>query len=501
MNLERLTVEIRPRTPWEAIDLGFIIARRWYWRLWYLWLVGAVPALLLFLVVTTLLPLSVAKWCLILFWVGKPLYEPPLLIWLSKALFGDRQPYHQILQEFKKIMTVKRFCYILAMRLSLSRSFSMPVLLLEGLEGKKGRQRLSILQDGYEPAFLSFASFFIELILTFTIMSLLYYLVPESLRWIDFGDFIFTIDSWMILGAYVLSCSIFAPLYICSGFMLYISRRVQLEAWDIEIGFKRIRQRLFKRKNGLKHTVITLFLVMTIFSGFGTHSDAYAKISDPEKAKEIIGEVLADRKFGEEVTRYHWVPKDREEKVVDSTWAEAWQELLESIAQLFENIGPIIGKYGKIALLCFAGIVIIILLLKHTHIRRWLNAGLAAGKNGHKPVEVLFGMDLRPESLPDDLGKACLELLNSGRKREAMSLLYRGTLSRLVNDHGLDILASFTENECCQEVRSRRPTVEANFFDNLTSLWIITAYGHRDPDGNHCSDLVDNWQSIYGAKS
>ena len=500
MNLEKLTVEIRPRTPWEAIDLGFVIARRWFWRLWYLWLIGAVPFLFLVVVITWLLPVSAAKWSLVLFWLGKPLYEPPLLIWLSKTFFGDKQSIGQILQELRRSTTIKRFFQILFFRVSISRSFFMPVLLLENLEGKKSRERLSILQDGYESAFLSCASFCIELILTFTIMSLIYFFVPESLRWIDYGDFIFTIDSWIILSAYVMSCAVFAPLYICSGFMMYISRRVQLEAWDIEIGFKRIRQRLDKRKNGLNLTAAGLLLVMGLFSMFAMNSPACAQNPDPEMAKEIIEDVLDDRKYGEEVTRYHWVPKDKEENTEDSAWLEAWQELLESLAELLKDLAPVLAKYGKILLLCFSGIIIGILLLKHSQIRRWLNSGFSTGKNGNKPVEVMFGMDLRPESLPDDVGKACLELLESGQKRESMSLLYRGTLSCLVNDYGLDILSSFTENECCREVRNTRSTAEATFFDSLTSLWVITAYGHREPDHQHCFQLVENWQGLYGVK-
>ena len=35
------------------------------------------------------------------------------------------------------------------------------------------------------------------------------------------------------------------PLYVAGGFGLYLNRRTELEAWDIEIAFRRIdRQRL-----------------------------------------------------------------------------------------------------------------------------------------------------------------------------------------------------------------------------------------------------------------
>lgn len=500
MNLENLNVEIRPRLPWEAVDLGFVVARRWYWQLWYLWLISVLPLLLLIIGSASLLFSSTAKWSLFLFWLGKPFYEPALLIWLSKAIFGSKQTIRQTLREYRKGLTVGRICRIFLFRLSPSRSFALPVLLLEGLHGKRGRERRTILQDGYEPAFLSFTSFFIEYILTIATMMVLYWLVPENLRWLDFGTFIFDADSWIVLTAYVLSCSIFAPFYVSSGFMLYISRRVQLEAWDIEIGFKRMHQRFDKRKNGISRFGSALVLLLGLTFMAGTFSPLSAQIPDPETAKEMIEQVLEDNKYGQEITRSHWVPKEREKVEYDSSWAEIWSKILASIADLIAKIGPVIDRFGKMLLILCAGIILGYLLFKHSQIRQWLNLGGGIRKKGKRP-EVLFGMDLRPESLPDDVGGACLQLLNSNQKREAMSLLYRCTLSRLINVHGLEILTSFTEKECCTEVHNNRSKAEASFFDNLTSLWIVTAYGHRDPEHHACLELVQNWQNLYEVSS
>ncbi len=496
MNLENVTVEIRPRTPWEAVDLGFIVARRWYWKLWYLWLISAIPLLFIWIIIGSLLPQSTAKWSLFLFWLSKPLYEPPLLLWLSRAIFGTQQSIRQTFREYRKDTSFGRLFRIFLFRFTPSRSFSIPVLLLEGLSGKQGRERRAILQDGLEPLLLTIASFCIEYILTLTIMGLLFWLIPENLRWLDFGDFIFTADSWIVLIAYGISCSVFAPLYVCSGFMLYISRRVQLEAWDIEIGFKRIQQRLQKRNNGAKH-ILAALLFLTCLSYVCVFSvPAYATNTDPNTAKETIERVLDNKKYGEEVTRHHWVPKVEKKESKDSAWTDFLEEFVKTIATLLKDVGPFIAKYGKFLLLCCAGIIIGFLLLRHSQLRSWFGSSFATKKNGKKP-EVLFGMDLRPESLPDDVAKACLKLLHSGEKREAMGLLYRCTLSKLINDHDLEILASFTEKECCNEVHNSRSDKEASFFDSLTSLWIVTAYGHREPEQQLCFQLVENWQNLY----
>ena len=32
MNLDQVSIEIRPRPAWEAVDLGLLMARRWWWQ-------------------------------------------------------------------------------------------------------------------------------------------------------------------------------------------------------------------------------------------------------------------------------------------------------------------------------------------------------------------------------------------------------------------------------------------------------------------------------------
>ena len=48
-------------------------------------------------------------------------------------------------------------------------------------------------------------------------------------------------------------------------------------------------------------------------------------------------------------------------------------------------------------------------------------------------------LDINPNSLPADVGAAALSLLEAGRTREALSLLYRGSLSRVVHRFAVDI--------------------------------------------------------------
>jgi len=57
-------------------------------------------------------------------------------------------------------------------------------------------------------------------------------------------------------------------------------------------------------------------------------------------------------------------------------------------------------------------------------------------------------LDIRPESLPEDVGAAAWALWTRGDHRGALALLYRGLLSRLVHVHGVAIRDSSTEGDC-----------------------------------------------------
>jgi Domain of unknown function (DUF4129) len=91
-------------------------------------------------------------------------------------------------------------------------------------------------------------------------------------------------------------------------------------------------------------------------------------------------------------------------------------------------------------------------------------------------VTTVQGLDIRPESLPDDIGAAALELLEAGREREALSLLYRGALSRAVHRYGIRILSSATEGEALRAVNAALDPPRAAYFADLVALWQRAVY-------------------------
>jgi hypothetical protein len=110
-----------------------------------------------------------------------------------------------------------------------------------------------------------------------------------------------------------------------------------------------------------------------------------------------------------------------------------------------------------------------------------------------KPAEILFGLDVTPESLPEDVPAQVMLLWERGANREALSLLYRASLSRLIDRYQLAFHASHTEAECASLVREHGIESISRYFWELTQVWRRLAYGHRLPPGDTVRNLCAGW--------
>jgi len=92
------------------------------------------------------------------------------------------------------------------------------------------------------------------------------------------------------------------------------------------------------------------------------------------------------------------------------------------------------------------------------------------------PTRSVGGLDIRPVSLPQDIGAAALALAEAQRTREALSLLYRGALSRAVHRFGVAVGAACTENEALRAVNARLDPSRAAYVAELVGVWQRTVY-------------------------
>lgn len=249
MRLSDASVAIRPRTAWEAMDLGVSMAREHRLLLMGSWALVTLPV---FAVLTALL-WNYPSTAMFLFWWFKPAFDRLPLFILSKALFGETPSLKQAVRQWPKLLNSQLLASLTWRRLSLSRSFVMPVSQLEGLDGQARQQRLGVLlqRNAGAARWLTTVGVHLEIGLWFGCMALFYLLIPQQLEldW-DWQRLALATGSealWLEhLGNafYALILVFWEPIYVACGFSLYLNRRTVLEAWDLELVFRRLRQRL-----------------------------------------------------------------------------------------------------------------------------------------------------------------------------------------------------------------------------------------------------------------
>ena len=101
-------------------------------------------------------------------------------------------------------------------------------------------------------------------------------------------------------------------------------------------------------------------------------------------------------------------------------------------------------------------------------------------------------LDIRPESLPPDIGAAARRLWDRHEHRAALALLYRGLLSRLAHVHQLPIRDSSTEGDCLV-IAANMNTAGRDYAARLIVLWQAAVYGHLDADTETVHALCDGF--------
>jgi hypothetical protein len=102
-------------------------------------------------------------------------------------------------------------------------------------------------------------------------------------------------------------------------------------------------------------------------------------------------------------------------------------------------------------------------------------------------------LDIRPESLPADIGSAARQLWDAGQRRAALALLYRGLLSRLAHVHRLPIRDSTTEGDCLDLTRGHLDRVRYDYSARLVRVWQRAVYGGAEADSPTVYELCDGF--------
>jgi len=204
-------------------------------------------------------------------------------------------------------------------------------------------------------------------------------------------------------------------------------------------------------------------------------ASAPAPVADPraariEKARdELRNDPLLTGKHKE--LRPHWISDDEPKKrkpVIDKD--PSWFGWLVGLGRFLSDTSRFL-LWGGVAVL----VALALVSARHlVNLRAFERRAKAEAAISH-----VRDLDVRPESLPDDVGAAAWVLWQAGRVPEAMSLLYRGALSRLIHQYRVPITSSATESECLDLARGRLESPTLRYVTQVVRGWEASIYGGR----------------------
>lgn len=518
MRVETVQVELRPRTAWEAMELGNALVRRHALAIWG-------PSLLLGLPV--FVALNALGWAIdqlwlsaLLLWWLKPVFDRVPLFVLSRAVFGAAPGMRATLDAQWRWGWRPLIGHLTWRRFSPWRAATLPVDLLEGLSGAPLAQRRRLLADGIGGHALLLTVicqlFVAALLLSLTTLVLMF--VPTELlsesaramwaliseqppRWVQvLGNLAF----WMAIG-------LVEPFYIGAGFGLYLNRRTQLEAWDLEIAFRRLRARLAPAAT----LVVGLLLAGLLLAPVSGHAQDPATAGDdstreinptktwrPGERKQdvaqddaaqtptlpqVFGRLKDGAAFQRAIERAYadplldnkrevmrWQRKDADDEKDDDTARPTPNTgLLAAIGQVF----ALIAEYGLWLVLA-----IVVGVLAWTARRWWPWMRDTLGPVRAPSEIVVEAAPPQPETLPADLVSEVRRLWAEGRHRRALALLYRGGVEAMVTRAGVTLVPGATEAQVLRASRRLPDAEDRDAFAEMVRIWQRAAYGQRLPD-------------------
>jgi hypothetical protein len=110
-------------------------------------------------------------------------------------------------------------------------------------------------------------------------------------------------------------------------------------------------------------------------------------------------------------------------------------------------------------------------------------------------------LDIRPETLPPDIGSAARALWDRGERRASLALLYRGMLSRFAHVHQIPIRDSSTEGDCLALAASHLTGTQGEYASRLVRVWQRFVYGREDVQAAIVYVLCDDFASALDSRS
>jgi hypothetical protein len=497
MELERLKLALRHRSAWEAADLGLVLLRHGrgaVYRAWFATVLPFIALLYLMLWRWPLLPPLLAWWC-------KPLFDRVLLQVYAGTVFGEPPSVRQVWRALPGLVLRSGLGWSLTLgRFDAARSFHLPVAQLEGQRGRAAELRRRTLDRKargcavWLTVLCAHFSMFFQISLVLLIGFFWPVEAPFGLDWED----LLQRDSGFWASLLPELCWLFGeslaePFYVAAGFTLYLNRRSELEGWDIELGFRQLAQRHAAHTGSARRALAWLGLALglgLVLAEVPAESLAAPAPESASTAKQAIQAVLEDPAFGKSVPDWEWRRRPEAAEDDDDQDRHRFFNTPSRLDKFLKNLAEWIAlSLRALAYLAAALLAVALAVQLYRHRQAWR----APPKPSRATPDSLFGLDLRPESLPANLADHAARLLAEGAGVQSLSLLYRGALAALVHTAQIDFQASDTEGDCRERVRGRIDPAAEDYFAELLDAWSLCAYAHSVPPTERLRDLCQRW--------
>jgi hypothetical protein len=503
VRIEDLTVALRPRTAWEAVELGTTLARRHATAVWTPWLLLSLPVLVL---------VNALGWALDAIWLAaiamwwlKPAFDRVPLYVLSRAVFGHVPTPQQTLRAQWSWGRRWLPAYLTWRRFGPVRSLYLLFDLLEGGAGEEARARRRALGSPVYGvgAMLTLVFVHFEIALSLGVLAGVMLFVPNEFVqetaarlwdmleaqpvWLQFS---LNAVTWLVT-------TVLEPFYVGAGFGLYLNRRAEIEAWDIEMVLRRLRARLTQ-------TATPLVLLLCVL-WFGALPAAQAQGEPPplqprdtveasaakerSTLREVFGpQLVDDAGWRQAVKRAYEDPKVSPKRKVTRWAPKNPKDPKDSKNPNLGAMAAIFAAIGESGLWIVFGALVLALLLTARKWLPWLRDTVM--KEGRETREIQREALPEEAPLPDDIPTQARRLWRGGRERDALALVYRASVESMAQRAHVVLVPGATEAHTLRASRQLPAAGDREVFARTVRTWQIAAYAHGLPATEEFEELL-----------
>lgn len=245
-----------------------------------------------------------------------------------------------------------------------------------------------------------------------------------------------------------------------------------------------------------RRCLVLILAITALFVGPAQSQDD-VKEREPTRAdvREALDRVAKDPNLATErtVRTLHWAQKEESSRDVPG-WLQAFYAVASFVRGIFGWFAESARVFLWVAGVILAALLAVFLL----RVARSIRGASQLQKRFVAPSHVR-DLDIRPESLPEDVGAAAAALWDRGEHRAALALLYRALLSRLVHAYSVPIQVSSTEGDCLALAMPRLSGTASGYTVRLITVWQNAVYGGARPAEATVHSLCAEFAPVFDA--